>query len=298
VLRTMTLATTAVLASGGSPQLVSLPGHLAQGARTTISASHAKGCRIVVIYWDGRVQDLGYSGTGRWRWIVAADAPTGRANVLMPCRNGPGTRGSVEIVRGGSKGELEIVKSGFSERGADLSYGALVRNTSTQTDALGVRLLVNLVGASNRLLGTRTASIPLIPAGGTYALGGLLAAPAGARVTRLEIVVQGGERRAAAETLTTLANIRVVPSADDPGFLGSVDGEVGNGDPYRLLQRATFSAVILDPSGNVVGGATGVLADSLPGGAREYFSLRSGLQAVPVAKAGSALVSVTPTFVG
>jgi hypothetical protein len=298
VLRTLTLVATAVIATGGPPRFTSLPANVAKGSETTITATRAKNCRVVVIYKGNSIQDLGVSRVGRWHWQVADDALPGSAALILSCPHGGSDRRTIGVLSGASKAELEVVKSGFSVRGTDLSYGVLVRNSSTQTDALGVRLLVNLVGASNRLLGTRNASIPLIPGGSTYALGGVLAAPAGVRVTRLEVVIQGGGRRDKADAPATLANVHVVPSADDPGYVGSVEGEIANGDPYRLLQRASFSAVILDAAGDIVGGATGLLADSLPGGAREYFSLRAGLQAVPAAKADSALVSVTPTFVG
>ena len=72
--------------------------------------------------------------------------------------------------------------------------------------------------------------------------------------------------------------------------------EVSNDDPRLVLRNAELSTVILDAQGNVLGGGSGNAFASLPPAAREFFKIERGLDAVPMYKAASAMVSAVGTY--
>ena len=143
-----------------------------------------------------------------------------------------------------------------------------------------------------------TLHLPLVAAvaGSQYALGGDLSFTGAAPVDRLEVVVQVGGRAPHKLTMPGLANIHLEPSPYDPGWLGSVEGELINDHTSLMLQTAQLSAVIFDAAGNVVGGGTGFAFASLPPGARQFIKLDSGFKSVPLTNAVSALVSIQPSW--
>jgi hypothetical protein len=289
----------AVLASG--PHFSALPTRMVQGNQTTVSVTRGKGCVLQVRYADGKRQLLGAASAGRWRWIVPGDASTGPAAVSVACARGGSAARTVMIVGDVIPAKIGVARTGYSIRpltygGTDVSYGVLLQNTSPAQDALNVQALVNMVDASNHVIGSAGTSIGMIPAGSTYALGGSLSFPGAAPVVRLEVVLQIGGHQKAGALLPALANVHPVPSPYDTGWVGTVEGEVTNGFPKLILQRATMSAVILDAGGNILGGGTGYVFNSLPPGSREFFQLSQGFNAIPVDKAASALVSVTPSY--
>jgi len=134
----------------------------------------------------------------------------------------------------------------------------ILQNHSPNADAVNVNVLVNFVLADNNLIGSSSTNIPLIPAGSTYTLGSNLGFPGAAPVDRLESVIQvAGRTKHAAGHQPALANVAIEPSLYDPGWVGDVAGEVINNDAQMSLQSTSFSAVILDSTGNVVGGGNG-----------------------------------------
>ena len=289
----------AVLASG--PHFSALPTRMVQGNQTSVSVTKGKGCVLQVRYADGQRQSLGASSSGRWRWIVPGDVATGAAAVSVACARGGSAAHTVMVVGDVIPAKIGVAKTGYSIRprpfgGTDVSYGVLLQNTSPRQDALEVQALVNMIDASNHVIGSAGTSISMIPAGSTYALGGSLGFPGAAPVVKLEVVLQIGGHQKAGALLPALANVHTVPSTFDDGWLGTVEGEVTNGFAKLILQRATMSAVVLDASGNILGGGTGFVFNSLPPGSREFFQLGQGFGAIPVDRAASALVSVSPTY--
>ena len=176
------------------------------------------------------------------------------------------------------------------------SYGVLIQNTSKDSDAVRVFALVNFVYSDNVLYGSATSMISVIGAGQTYALGGMLAFPSGAPVLRLEVVLQVGGREPHSLQLPELSNTRVMGSAYDPGWVGSVEGELANNVKGQVLQSTKLSTVILDAAGNVLGGGVGFAIAALPPGAREFYKITSGLPPIPLDKAASAVVSLEPRY--
>jgi hypothetical protein len=121
--------------------------------------------------------------------------------------------------------------------------------------------------------------------------------PAAAPVTRLEVVVRvGGRQPSASPPLPALDNVRIVPDLRDPIWTGTVEGELSNRAPKLIMASATVSAVVLDASGNVVGGGYGSVPGALPPGAREFFRLASGFSSIPTEKAKTVVYSIEPRF--
>ena len=54
--------------------------------------------------------------------------------------------------------------------------------------------------------------------------------------------------------------------------------------------------MVFDANGNVLGGGSGYAFASLPPSAREFFKIERGLDAVPMSRAASAMVSAVGTY--
>lgn len=299
MLRLLTLTVAGAMAAG--PHFSALPQRALQGSQASIVVKGGKGCLLLVRYSDGRRQTLGASSSGRWSWAVPGDAATGPAGVSVACARGGSAARTVMILGSVIPAKIGVAKDGYSIRplpygGTDVSYGVLLENSSREQDAVGVQALVNFVDASNKVIGSVNSTIDAVPAEGQYALGGDLSFPGAAPVARLEVVLQVGSRRKKGTPSPALANVHTVPSPYDTGWLGTVEGELANGSASLVFQRASMSAVVLDASGNVIGGGTGFAFASLPPGAREFFQLGLGFKAIPADKAVSAVVSVSPTW--
>ena len=287
----------------------SIPRSAVQGSNVGVSlAVHPTGvrCSLAVRYSNGDRQQelapvLAFNNVAHWSWDVPQDAATGAARVTASCaRAGTITR-RLMIVGSVIPLKIDVVQTGFSVRvlsygGSSVSYGVILKNTSSTQDALTLSTLVNFVGADNRLIGSVSGGLSGIAAGSEYALGGDLSFTGAAPVDHLEVVVQVGGRAPHKLTMPGLANIHLEPSPYDPGWLGSVEGELINDHTAVTLQTAQLSAVIFDTAGNVVGGGTGFAFASLPPGARQFIKLESGFKSVPLTNAASALVSIQPSW--
>jgi hypothetical protein len=99
------------------------------------------------------------------------------------------------------------------------------------------------------------------------------------------------------KTFPPIANIRVGSDRTDAAVVGSVEGEVVNDNASKTMERSQLGMVVLDAGGNILGGRTGSAFASLPPGAREFFKI-TGMRAVALDQAASAIVSVTPQYRG
>lgn len=299
----------AATAAAATPALrfASFPQKLIQGQGATVTVvlrRAADRCALDITYPGGRrthVAATARNGRASWAVQIAKDATPGTARAVASCARTGTLRRSFVVVGSVIPPRIDVAKQGWSVRqktygGSTVSYGLLLANRSDSEDAVDVNVLVNFVDAANKLIGTATGTVPAIGAGTTYAYGDSLDFPGGAPVARLEVVIQIGSHQPKSQKQPVVANVRVLPDPYDAAWLGSVEGEIVNADPALQLQRATLSAVILDASGNVIGGATGYALASLPPGAREFFKATSDLKAVPLANAASAIVSVSPTY--
>jgi hypothetical protein len=264
-------------------------------------------CKLSVRYGNN-VRATGlptvYAAKGRasWKWKVTGSAPAGRARVIVSCGRAGSASRNFLVVGWVVPARIAVDKMGFSVRpngygsGSSVSYGVILHNTSPNQDALNVSVLVNFVMADNHLIGTAQTPVGEIPAGSQYALGSQLSFPAAAPIARLEVVLQIGARANKPMIQPAFDNMHLVPSLYEPGWLGSIEGEVINASPTLTMRNVQTSAVVLDRSGNVIGGGTGFAMGTLPPGAREVMLINNGLNAIPFSQAADFMISAVGSY--
>jgi hypothetical protein len=263
-------------------------------------------CALSVRYSSGSKQpDLAtipaVGGHARWTWRVPERAASGRATVTASCGRAGRVSRTMMIVGSVIPVRITVERKGFSIRampygGTSVSYGLVLQNHSSTSDAVGVTVLTNFVMPDNKLIGSATTHVPVIGAGATYALGSELTFAGGVPLDRLEVVIQVAGRAPKAAFAPAVAAVRILPDLYDRGYVGSVEGELIHDRPGLVMQNARLSAVIFDAAGNVLGGGNGYAFASLPPGAREFFKISSGLKAIQLEKAAEAYVSVEPSY--
>ncbi len=318
VLSTVTVAALAVAAAtaGAAPlRAVGIsPKHVVPGRTVTLSAPTGRKtapCLAQLIYADGMSTTVGPRRPTNRRIVfkvrIPGDTALGPASWRIRCV-APLADGTFVVVKRPVKRvaagpHIEIAKQGFSQHanryggGSLLSYGLLLHNSSPTEDAEKVYVIVNMVSASGALAGSKAQTVAVIPADGTFALGDSLSLGTQAPVTRLEITIRVGSHEPTAKrAVPDFANVSIVPSVTEPGFVGEVDGEVVNDTTPQTLRTAHLSIVVLDGAGNPVGGGTGSTIAAVPSGARFVFRARTGFGAIPLDQAVSAIVSSEPTW--
>ena len=288
-----------------------LPGRAVAGQSVTVAVARAReGARCALAVSYGQTTQPGLSpatatnGGVSWSWTIPQTVQADRAKLTVACAGSKKISAGLLVVGSLIAPRMSVEKDGFSVRtstsgSADVSYGIIIRNHSPNADAQNVNVLVNFVLANNHLLGSASASVPLIPAASNYALGGNLGFPGAAPIARLEVVIRVGSTNRHLGHPPALANIVIEPSHYDQGWVGDVAGEVINNDPHLILERTQYSAVILDAAGNIIGGGSGSAfgAAALPPGTRQVFKLSgSGFKDIPMQQAASAIVSAIPTW--
>jgi hypothetical protein len=317
--RLLLLAATTVLVVGafsGSAsgraagvQFVAGNSRVVQGNEMTLSVSVSPGgsrCALAVRYKSGAKQRglpvvSAASGHATWTWKVPRLVQPGRAVATASCPGAGRATKAFTVIGQIIPPKITVVKSGWTVRnypygGSAVSYGVILHNESTQSDAVDVEVLVNFVMADNRLIGSATSRITDISAGSDHALGGELSFPGGAPIARLEVVIKIAKRGPATHAKPGISAVRVLPSVFEPAWCGSIEGELQNDQQSLTLQSAQLSAVVLDADGNVIGGGSGGTFASLPPSARIFFKITTGMRPIPLGKAATALVSVVPAY--
>lgn len=262
-------------------------------------------CRLSVRYEGGALQPglrpvRALRGRAEWKWQLARDTSVGAARATVSCGSAGSAARSILIVGSVIPANIRVANQGFSVRqynygGSSVSWGVILANESPNRDAVEVTVLANFVMADNRLIGSATTRISAISAGTQHAVGGELSFLGGAPIERLEIVVQTRKSGPPTRRKPAVTNLRVVPGLTDPFWAGSLEGELINDDGSKL-SRAQLGAVIFDADGKVIGGGSGFAYASLPPGAREFIKITTGMRAIAMNRAASALVSVVPTY--
>ncbi|MDX6487224.1 MAG: hypothetical protein QOF43_2377 [Gaiellaceae bacterium] len=271
-------------------------------------------CTPIVQYSDGTMQNgtakkAHAGGRLTWALLIPRTAPTGAGTWSVRCGFKTAIKGKfvvagVKVTTPPAEAPRVVAdKQGFSQRsdrfgsGSTFSYGMFLRNTSGTQDAVNVFVLVNMVAASGELIGSATRTVTLIGAGQTYALGDSMSLRTQMPVARLELTIRlGAHQLKQPHNLPEFANVRIVPSQGEPGWVGEVDGEVLNSTPAMTLTNAKLSIVLLDAAGNPVGGGIGYTFSPLPSGSRMVFIASSGFTAVPLDRALTPVVSAEPTY--
>jgi hypothetical protein len=298
----------AALDRGAGVGFASVPGQVPQGKHATLVANVKPSgvrCRLAVRYAGGTQQSglavkRAMRGRVSWRWLVPETVALGAARATVTCARA-GTAGRTFTVAGKAVPARVVVdKHGWSVRirstAAMVSYGLVLRNQSPSKDALNVSVLVNFVTVDNVLIGSQTTRVAAIPAGGTYMLGNMLTFVGSAPIARLEPVITVAASQPKALHVPPVADVRVLPAPFEPGWTGSVEGQLLNDHPSNVLGGTVLSVVVFDSNGNVVGGGLGSSGIPLPPGERVFWKVQSGVNAIPVDKAVSAQVSLEPRW--
>jgi hypothetical protein len=231
---------------------------------------------------------------GAGRWHVTCGIKTTWGSFVVT---------GVQSTTGADQPKVVVDRQGFTQRpdktgtGSLLSYGVVLRDSSAAEDAQNVYVIVNMVAGDGELIGSKSQTVELVPAAGTFALGDSLHLRTQAAVTRLEITIRVGAHEPKQEhDMPQFANIRILPSVFDPGWVSEVDAEIVNVDTPKTLASANVSLVVLDAGGNPLGGGRGYSTASLPSGSRFVFIAQNGFSSIPLDKAASVLISTEPTY--
>jgi hypothetical protein len=287
-----------------------LPGRALAGQAVTVAVERARPgarCSLAVSYGrsaqTGIAPAIAANGGASWTWTIPQTVQANRAKLTVACSGSKRITAGLLVVGSLVPPRMSVEKDGFSVRtsttgSSDASYGVIIRNHSPNADAENVSVLVNFVLANDHLLGSTSSTISSIPANSSYALGGSLGFPGAAPIARLEVVIHVGATNRHTGHPPALDNIVVEPSPYEQSWVGDVAGEVINNDPHQMLQSTSYSAVVLDAAGNILGGGSGqTYGPSLPPGTREVFKLTSGgFKDIPVQPGLTAIVSATPTW--
>jgi hypothetical protein len=299
-------------AASGRAQSVAFvagPSRVVQGNPATVSVTVSPPgarCSLSVRYKSGARQKglktvTAAGGMATWTWTVPRKVQPGVTHVTASCSGAGRATRTLTVIGGVVPVKIDVLQTGWSVRpypfgGAGVSWGVILANRSKTQDALDVNVICNMVMADNRLIGTASAHISDISADSQHATGGELSFPAGAPISRLEIVVQIGKSGPATHLKPGISFVRVAPSAFEPAWTGEIDGEIQNDSPTQTLRSVELSGVVLDAEGGIIGGGTGFAIGSLPPAARMVLKITNGMRPISFARAASALVSVVPTY--
>lgn len=261
-------------------------------------------CALAVTYKDGTTQQLGRAyarhGLASWDWRLPEVAQPGRARLVASCAGAGTVTRLLTVVGTLIPPKIVVVDQGFSVRGkssgSQASFGLMLRNSSPNADAIDVYVLINFVMADGQAIGTKAETIEAIAAGTTFAYGGSLSFPGAAPVSRLEVVVKIGDRQRRAIHQPLVQSLGIVPGRRDALWVGEVNGEIVNDHATLNVSRTKLSTVVFDANGAIVGGGAGYATALLPPGTRQVFTITSGVDAIPWARAARAAVSTYATY--
>jgi hypothetical protein len=163
--------------------------------------------------------------------------------------------------------ELSVAEQGFTTTDAGTSYGLILDNPSTVSDALGVEVTINLMGANGDILVTASESLVGIPAGMTFAVGG--------EADTVDVD--------AIQVTTTVARAGPpgdlkLPEATSPELVRDEDTltvrvQVANMLAEPLSTSSAVFAVLRDKGGKIVGGVSGFPEADIDPGASATIEL-------------------------
>ena len=262
-------------------------------------------CAASIRYADATLQRLpsvvARAGKASWRWQIPAAVKIGSATATVSCgRAGKSARSFVVAGPPSAPAKIVLQKHGFSQRVVyttrRVSYGIELANPSPENDALDVNVLINFVGATNRVVNTESVDIKAVGAGTVYYLGGSTSIPDASPVSKLEIVTRITGQAPKRKLGPGFADVLVQAQVYEPAWTGAVVGQIVNDHPTMLLTQTQVSTVVYDSAGNVIGGTTGGSYGKLLPGVRAYFAASSGADAIPYDRVAAASVSTFGTY--
>jgi hypothetical protein len=259
-------------------------------------------CVATIKYAGGKVQRLGDRVAGpkgaTWSFRIPA-VPAGTARAAVDC--GEVGRASIpfKVQLALQTPRIITERTGFSQRtnrdgSTDVCFGLQLRNDRTRVDATHVAVLVNLVDADNRVIGTDHLRLLRIPAGATVYIGDQLSRMANIPIARVEVVaVEATSEPVQPATPPLISDILIAPNRE--GYVDKVYAQLLN-QATLTLQGGELGTVIVDKDGNIIGGGRGTVQGPVSLGARELSKTFGQLDAVPYASAAGALISVVPRY--
>jgi hypothetical protein len=179
----------------------------------------------------------------------------------------------------------------WATAGTEVSWGAVLDNTSPDAAAINTIVTVNMLDASGLILGTDTNYIHLINPSSHFYLGGYDNPSRSGTVASLQLVVQTERSSYKRVVLPSITNVALQDS--EYGELHVV-GELSNTTGAAVSQMSKISAVVFDASGNIVGGGFDFPDADIPAGTSIGFDMAIGISTIPVSSAASVSVSVDP----
>jgi hypothetical protein len=186
-----------------------------------------------------------------------------------------------------SEAEVIVEEYGVGQSGESVSYGLVLRNSSSSEDAFDVSVTVNLLDEDKNILATDSNLLTVIPAGEVLYHGSETFLEQRGKADDLEAIIEIGDTGPAEFPLPKVSRVRV--SRGDFGDV-EVRGEVENTLESKLSSFARIGIVLFDKQGNIVGGSFSYLDADLPPGRRASFV--SFISAAPSRAIDSAKASI------
>jgi hypothetical protein len=279
-----------------APSTGAITGHGSDGVFSFVITGTVKGSHLVMRVSEATV---GY---------VAHDTGTisSTGNISGTLIDNDGNRGTWTMTRVAAlaphpvaNGQVVAIASGFDSdpsgggAGEDIDYGVLLKNTSSQFDAIRLTATVRAVDTSGRSVATDQIPVTVIPAGSTFAIAGLLTPSVSLGFSKLSITIHVDAWRAKAISLPIAYNVDLA-GRFDPSLCCDVTGSFTN--PYKkaISQDAPIYAVYLDASGRIIGGTSDTTGAAVQPGATVDFDMLGFPLNNTNARPNSARVSIDP----
>jgi hypothetical protein len=233
-----------------------------------------------------------------WSFRIPAARP-GTARAVVNCGESGRASMTLHVQAALQAPRIITERTGFSQRvnrdgSTNVCFGLQLRNDRSRLDATRLAVLVNLVDADNRVIGTDHLRLQRIPAAATVYVGDQLSHLVNIPIVRVEVVAVEATSEAMQPAAPPLiSDILIAPDRD--GFVAAVYAQLLN-QANLALQGGELGTVLVDRDGNIIGGGRGSVQGPVSLGARELSKTFGQLNAVPYARAVEALVSVVPRY--
>jgi hypothetical protein len=194
---------------------------------------------------------------------------------------GDGSGGASGATTGASSGgdqALVIEAAGFSQKGDEIGYGAIIANPSAK-DALQIHIAVRLLDADGKVIRADSGALTGIPDSSKFAYGGQIFLEAGDKPAKIEVVAEAGSWDNIDLALPDVTKSGLVNKASRGT---TVVGQVTNTlDATLSSNSARIGIVLYDKQQRVVGGGFTYLTNDLKSGGKARFEAGNGLSATP-----------------
>ncbi|HEX8648014.1 MAG TPA: hypothetical protein VF715_14060 [Thermoleophilaceae bacterium] len=146
--------------------------------------------------------------------------------------------------------EVEVAESGFSELEDTVAYGAVLKNSSQDSEVSEIEVTINALDARGDVLTTDTKNVSVIPPGEEFVIGGDLD-PGGDTVEELDIEVEAGDSGPPEHPLPKVTNVRI--QEEEYGGL-NVRAQVENTLDKELSSITDVFGVVRNAKGKIIAG--------------------------------------------